>query len=338
MKIQSKQTPLTPKLLSKIEAHLAAKIRIIEFFGAHPELTEGRDRVLACVHFSEPSYQLLAEEVPLEMLDRTKSLVGRHLFISEQHPHPLGAGGEEIWGPRMEIIGQTPAGTKMFPVLQLDMSWINQMCGRDFEPCLLQFWLTAPYFVSGLVRKIPLSDLDSSRLLPIELEPELYKEGCFQVGCEAPDERLSASEKHWDGVPANADQASLQILECRPVGVTGPDIDDYILEMLKEDPNAASIPDSIWEDLQLFTWDGLQPSSLRSKHRSVLQLFGHFIMSSNDEPENFDGDGCLLSLDRGSRASSVITYRTKTTSTGESLFQYNEGLAAFYKAVELAAA
>lgn len=323
IKIQDKPTPLAPKLKSKIEAHLAAKVRLQEFFRLHPELMEGRDRMLACLRFSEPSYQLLAEEVSLSNLDRTKSLIGRHLFISEQHPHPLGSGGEPIWGASMEVIGKTPPGTKMFPVLQLDMSWVNQMCGRDFEPCLLQFWLEAPYFISGIVRKVPLSDLDTSRMLPIELDADVYKEGCLAIGSEDQNELLSASEKHWVVVPAPAEQASLQIIECRPMGVTGPDIEDFVLEWLKEDPNAEIVSDDIWKDLQLFTWDALQPSTLRSKHRSVLRLFGNFIMSSNDDPESFEGDGSLFSLDRGSRASTVITYQAKDKKTGESIFLYN---------------
>jgi len=310
MNTQEKKTTRSKELNGQIDPKISAKNRLEKFFKNRSEFGHYGDQILACLKFAENSYQLLAEEVPLVKLDRTKSLVGRHLFVSNRYPQPL-ASREST----------NHISNKMFPVLQLDMSWISSETGKDFEQCLLQFWLEAPNFDSGLLRKIPLSDVMADELIPIELDPEVYKEGCFQFGFEAPEQRLSFNEINWTGVPEKTKQASLQILECKSIGVTSPYLDDYILEALREEEYSELIPQSILDDLNLVT--SPVNSQIKTNLLSVLQILGSFSMSSNDSVTDFSGDGCLFSFDRGSRQSSVVTYWKKVPITGESQFSFN---------------
>ena len=321
MNIQEKRTDLSKEFKDEIDSKLSAKKRLEDFFQNSTEFGHYGDQILACLKFTENSYQLLAEELPLDKLNRTKSLVGRHLFISNQYPHPVTSVPGDSEESANEIEKKSKLENKLFPVLQLDMSWVSSVTGKDFEPCLLQFWLEAPIFVSGVVRKIPLTDVKEDELLPIELDPEVYKEGCFQFGFESPEERLSFNEINWVEVPEAAKQASFQILECHSIGVTSPYLDDYILEELSEEEYSEFIPQSIWDDIRIIT-SPVNPQ-IKTNLRSVLQIFGSFFISSNDSVTDFAGDGCLFSFDRGSRQSSVVTYWEKDANTGESKFSYN---------------
>ena len=185
MKIRTQKNAVPAKVKSQIEERSAIRARVLDFLNHLPPRTPGQDTFLECLRLTELSYQLLAEEVPLAKLDRTKSLIGRHLYVSERHPQPVSKGGEPIYGRYPEIVGTTPSGVLLFPVLQLDLSWVSVMCDRDFEPSLLQLWLEPPYFVEGVLRLIPLAEVHTAEALPIKLDEQVYDVGISHLEDES---------------------------------------------------------------------------------------------------------------------------------------------------------
>lgn len=323
MKQESMIEP-SKRMKANIEKMSDIKCELINFFNSIVDDSfYSRANILACLKFSEPSFHLLGKEVAMDKLDRTQSLVGRHLYISDNYPHPLSKGGLTIWGANGKAKGETPAGVKMFPVLQLNMDWINRVTGRNFAPALVQLWLDPHSFYDALIRIIPLGDLDKSRMLNIELDPKVYEEGCKYFSGNMIDGRnimLSASEFHWKDVPDISTQASYQILNCKPVGFSGPAIGEYAFEKIDE---LDCIPKTIIKKLKYFNELNSRSSTMKISRDFILSIFGEFTMSSNDDVENFEGDGCLFSFDGGLYRSHVVTYIETQGKSGSTGYLYN---------------
>jgi hypothetical protein len=92
MSPKNKLPKVSQKPKETLDPNLSAKKRLEVFFTDRPEFGNYGEQILDCLKFAEPSFQLLAEELTLDKLDRTKSLIGRHLFVSKLYPHPEGAG------------------------------------------------------------------------------------------------------------------------------------------------------------------------------------------------------------------------------------------------------
>jgi predicted DNA-binding WGR domain protein len=315
----------TKRMRDDIEKMSNIRNELIDFFNSiHDEYLDSKSNILACLKFSEPSFHLLGKEVAVERLDRTQSLVGRHLYISDIYPHPLSKGGSPIWDAKGKVKDKTLAGVKMFPVLQLNMDWINRVTGRNFTPSLVQLWLDPYYFYDALIRIIPLEDLSKERILKIDLDPKVYEEGCRYFADNMVGERnimLSESELQWKGVPDISSQASFQLFECKPVGFSGPEIDDYVLENLIE--KSDRVPRNVLKKLKYFNDLNSRSSKIKLKPNFVLIIFGEFIKSSNDDVGNFKGDGCLFSFDGGFYRSHVVTYVENEGKAGSTSYLYN---------------
>ncbi len=261
MKPQSKPIQPSEEVLRLIaEAH-ATKQRILEYLDAHPVDGDGADEVRGCLRFLEESYAIYAEPTPIETVDRTRSLMGWPLYVSARHPHPRGK-----------------RGNGMFPLMQIDMTWVNLVCDRKFEPCLLQFWWDTDRHKDHL-RKIPIDDVVPSEILTIQITPDVQAIGELHLPFE------------WR--PEQSGHA-LQITECIPVGTSCPGIElgrDFLSDEYGDDAE-----ESFWEDLEMFSsYVGGFEISPSSDSLGVGVLFG-MVRSSQVSPGSFHHDGCLISF------------------------------------------
>jgi hypothetical protein len=266
MKLQTKKSSISPKMQKSTDAAMAAKLRILKFLDDHPEITEGVKEIRACLLFADFSYELFAADVLAENVDRTQSLVNGPLYVSRRFPQPLRADGRQ-----------------MFPVLQLNMSWLNGMCDRDFEPSLLQFWWDGGAY-KGLIRQIPLTDVVMSELLPIHVDDDVLEDGRLWI------------PKEWSVLQEGG---AFQILECKPYGMTCPSV-DIGRDWLADDEHAEVIDEKFWADLEEFSnYGGMfglgAARGPQSKLTSVGHLFGSF-RTAQLSNEEIDSDGCLMNM------------------------------------------
>jgi hypothetical protein len=266
MKLQTKKSSIPPKMQQSTDAAIAAKQRILQCLDDHPEISEGVDEIRACLRFADFSYELFAADVSVESVDRTQSLVNGPLFTSDRYPQP-----------------QRVDGKLMFPVMQLDMGWINLLCDRHFEPGLLQLWWDGGAY-KALCRLIPLCDANANELKPIQVDPDVLEDGRLWI------------PEDWSSLQ---DGETFQILECKPYGMTCPSV-DIGRDWLADDQHANVIDEKIWTDLEEFSdyggMFGLGSSSRpKSKLKSVGQLFGSFRTAQLSAYE-IDSESCLMNI------------------------------------------
>lgn len=265
MKLQTKKSSISAKMQQSTDAAIAAKLRILKFLDDHPDMSEGVKEIRACLRFAEISYDLFAADVSVDSVNRTQSLVNGPLFISDRHPQPFRADGK-----------------LMFPVMQLDMGWINLLCDRHFEPGLLQLWWDGGAY-KALCRWIPLSDVNESELRPIQVDPDVLADGKLWL----PEEWLSQREDE-----------TFQILECKPYGMTCPSVDAG-RDWLANDPIAHAIDEEVWADLEEFSaWGGMFGAGSgrpKSKLKRIVRLFGAFGAAQLSADE-IDAESCLMHM------------------------------------------
>jgi hypothetical protein len=274
--------------LQKLSADaLNAKNAILEYLDEHPEIKEGVEYIRACLKYSDISYEIFGVELAESQLDRTSSLVGIYLYVSDQHPHP-----------------KRSDGIDMLPVLQFDTRWINELCDKNLEPCLLQFWWDTEA-CEGLLRKIPCSEVSLEKIKQVHLD-----EGVREAGSDWIDE-------NWT---TNADENSFQILECIPIGLTHPDIQVGI-DWLRDDALADDVPQEIWDHLEKFVFLGSRFTiDVESNYFKLGKVFGEFY-AAQASPADMEYDGCLINMAWSSGYGSIF-YRADEESGKTDFFFY----------------
>jgi len=260
-KIQTKSSRPSDEVLRLIADALATKRRVFDYLDAHPVDGSGADEVRGCLRFLEETYAAYAEPTPIETVDRTMSLFGGPLYVSARHPHPLGK-----------------LGNGMFPVLQINIAWLNAVCDRKFEPCLLQLWWDTERCTDHL-RKIPLNDVVASELLAIQIAPDVQESGELWLPNE------------WN---RRLTDDALQITMCIPTGASCPGTDlgrDFLSDEYGDNVDA-----SFWEDLEKFSSFAGGFEVLPSSDSLLAGTFFGQFYSSQVSPGNFSHDGCLISF------------------------------------------
>lgn len=285
MKIQSKKTEPSEKISRLIAEANAAKTRVLDYLDTHAVDGWGADYVRACLRFFDTSYAIYAEQVPVNQIDRTKSLIGGPLFVSAHHPQPAGT-----------------SGLGMYPVMQLDMGWVNLLCSKKFEPCLLQFWWDTAENKAHL-RKIPLNEVCLDELLPLVVDREVKAEGELWM----PEDWIQ-----------NTGAFALQLAKCSPIGVTFPSVDsgrDSLIEAYGD-----TVETSFLNDLETFsTFSSSYEVEPSSKMTMVTKIFGYF-HASQLAPDEFSEEGCLMKMDWA--VGNGILFYTNDAATGQTEFTF----------------
>ena len=295
--LQTKPIAPSKKVQQQIERKLAAKQRLMGFFGQYLEKEYDAELLWNLLRFAEPSYALFAEPREAKHIDRTGSLIGCHLFVSAKHPQPFSLDS---------AVDGTERAVGLLPILQLNMAWVNAVCNRDFDPCLLQLWLHPEQPGKDCLRRIPLEDLEDVVTDGVVDDPSLLEQRYRWLADE------NRAFEHLVELPngSAADSQSLQLVQCKPIGVTHPDVGDHLFEMLKEGDMSGLITDEVLKDLKQFADD----DSIHGQSSvlvDAMNLFGSFTCSSGRSESEFEGDGALFSLGRGSRVDCVVTYKLR---------------------------
>ena len=141
LKIQSK-LKRSKKMEKQIENCLQLQKEIYAYLAVHPEIDESVAlSINTRISYLRETFCIKTAPCALESLDRTKSMLSGPLFTSETHSHPLDG-----------------TGTKMIPVAQFDLQWINELCEKDFKPEFFQCWFDYSK-QEGFIRLIPLADI-----------------------------------------------------------------------------------------------------------------------------------------------------------------------------------
>jgi hypothetical protein len=277
----------SPELRSLSASALDAKKRVLDYLDNHPEITEGVDYIRACFKYTDISYEFFGEECFNQKVNRTSSLIGTPLYVSDQHPHPKRSDGKS-----------------MLPVLQFDTRWINGLCSKNLEPCLLQFWWDSE-ICEGLFRKLPFSEVILEKVKQIDLEDEVLEAGPDWI------------DENWITSSRNS---SFQLLECTPIGVTHPDIQVGI-DWLRDDTHADAVPQEVWDDLEKFVylWSRFTIDA-NSKYFRLGKLFGEFY-AAQASPVDMEFDGCLINMAWSSGYGSIF-YKTDEKSGKTEFFFY----------------
>lgn len=264
MTIQTKPSKPSEKVSRLISEAYATKARVQAYLDAKPVDGTGAEKVRGCLRFLEESYAIFAERILSKPLDRTTSLLAGPLFVSNRHPHPV-----------------DKLGNGMFPVLQIDMAWLNLVCKRKFEPCMLQFWWDTVKCEANL-RKVPLDDINIAEILPIQVGAAQRESGALWMPSE------------WNLGAAND---AFQIIKCTPIGVTCPNTDSARDSLSDEYGDDADEP--FLDDVDKFSpYFGTFNVSPSSKSPRVGTLFGSFY-ATQLAPADFSHDGCLTSFGWG---------------------------------------
>jgi hypothetical protein len=88
---------------------------------------------------------MIENECVIENVDRAASMFGGPFYCSQQHPQ-----------------ARDDDGDPMFPVVQLDLRWINEKCQKGFPDGLLQLWIDKKWD-KHVLRVIPWVDVHAAK-------------------------------------------------------------------------------------------------------------------------------------------------------------------------------
>lgn len=247
LKIQSK-LKRSKKIEKQIETCLRLQKEIYAYLEANPELEEDVALSLKTrLSYMRETFCLKTAPCALESVDRTKSMLSGPLFTSENYPHPTDS-----------------TGTKMTPVAQFDLQWINEICEKDFRPGFFQCWFDHSK-QDGFIRSIPLTDIRGDLLVEFD-----WTGSGETIGWMIPEDWSYPYETK-----------ALQVIGLESEGMSCPNILSRIVDY--------EVPDEI----------GDLAASLDLEMRcSSTHLFGEFnsLNASIEEMGPEDGCACFMSI------------------------------------------
>lgn len=117
-------------------------------------LLEASKDIRKLLEMGSESYYILTDDISSDDIDRTQSMLCGPLYCSKEFPHPL-----------------NHSGTKLIPILQIDLKWIGAICGKQLGDGMLQLWfdheLTNVHDL-GTIRLIPLRDIGREKLIEFD--------------------------------------------------------------------------------------------------------------------------------------------------------------------------
>jgi len=241
------------------------------------------NRIKEHIALAAKSYSVYVKPIIFEEVERTSSMVCGPSFTSETFTRP-----------------KDSDNNLMFPILQFNLSWINTVCGRTYEPGLLQLWWS-PSKSEYELRYIPSDQVNISEITSIEITREMI-----------------AAVQDWgipdDWMPNEIDTAYL-MMECLPNGITYPEFDDLRNDFLEENEI-----DSATEELLCKISSGLSYSA--RNQGALFDLFGDF-----NSPFDSLGIGESI-LSTGQWCGGMMTaniYSQKHPKTGKHSYDFNWG-------------
>jgi hypothetical protein len=245
--------------------------------------SETSNRIKKFIDLAANSYSVYVEPTLFEEVERTSSMVCGPSFTSETFPRPIDSDGN-----------------LMFPILQFNLSWINIVCARDYEPGLLQLWWSAAKSEHKL-RFIPSDQVKISQVTNIELTREMI-----------------SAVQDW-GIPdewmRDEMDSAYVFIQCLPNGITYPEFEDLCREFLEENEI-----DSDYKEL-LYKISSGQSYSARNLG-ALFDLFGNF----NSPFDDLGFGGSILSTGQwcgGMMTANLYAYQNKET--GKHSFDFDWG-------------
>ena len=245
--------------------------------------SETSNRIEKHIALAATSYSVYVKHILFEEVERTSSMVCGPSFTSETFPRPIDTDNN-----------------LMFPILQFNLSWINTVCGRTYEPGLLQLWWSATKSEHAL-RFIPSDQVKISQVTRVEITREMI-----------------AAVQDW-GIPDDwmrdeMDSAYI-FMQCLPNGITYPEFDDLRHEFLVENQI-----DSATEELLCKISSGVSYSA--RNQGALFNLFGDF-----NSPFDSLGFGESI-LSTGQWCGGMMTaniYSLKNPETGKHSYDFDWG-------------
>jgi len=229
---------------------------------------------------ASPSFAVIVEPITIDNIDRTQSMVCGPSFVSEKYPRPTDSNDE-----------------LMFPVLQFNLSWINTVCNRSFDPGLLQVWWS-PTTSEDSLRFIPSDQIDQSQICSIEINQEM-KEAVEKWGVP------------YEWIVDQSNQAYI-MKQCIPIGVTYPEFEDLLMEFLDEN-ELDSISKTIVTRLCSLSSYSIHVSN------SLFNLFGKFSSPFGERGRK----GSMLTIPQWcGEMMTANLYATQKEDTGEQTFSF----------------
>ena len=104
----------------------------------------------ARLHYLNETFRPNIQEAPLDSVNRLGSMYSGPFYCSAQYPQPV-----------------TKSGAKLFPVVQIDLEWLESLCHRNFGKGLMQLWFNNEAY-SEHFRIIPHENVRAEELVPFE--------------------------------------------------------------------------------------------------------------------------------------------------------------------------
>jgi biotin operon repressor len=184
--------------------------QILQFLTNHPELGEDEESgfnhaktILNRLHYLENSFKFDQKECTLEQVDRTVSMFSGPLYCSDKYPQ-----------------ARDKAGNPMFPILQIDLRWINEHCQKNFPVGLLQLWLDTKWS-EHVLRVIPIGEVSLQSAVPFDW-------GTLH--------QISKKRTAQRSAPWPCDPTTQLLVGVIPVGMSCPDISSALFDDFESIP------------------------------------------------------------------------------------------------------
>jgi len=146
-----------PEIAAQTEKCCLLRDQILKYLEEYPELSEEKKYAITPastisdhLHYLENSYEFIEKECVIENIDRTASMFGGPFYCSQKY-HQV----------------RDENGDPMFPVLQLDLRWINKQCHKSFPNGLLQLWIDKKWN-KHVLRVIPWGDVNAEQAVTFD--------------------------------------------------------------------------------------------------------------------------------------------------------------------------
>ena len=123
---------------------------------------EPRDPFLQTLELSAEGFNPVFQSIPVAEVDRASSMLAGPFFVSAENPIPTRQDG------------------MLWPVIQLNLRQIGELCGVEIGDGVLQLWCDPDWENESrqFIRVIPRSEIESQSVLPFEYVENLGSENC----------------------------------------------------------------------------------------------------------------------------------------------------------------
>lgn len=146
-----------PEIKAQNDQCCLLRDQIEKFLEEYPDLSEDIQYAVTPsktishrLHYLENSFEFVEEKFTTENIDRGVSMFSGPLYCDHHYPQV-----------------RDDTGNPMFPILQIDLRWINRECQKSFPDGLLQLWLDTQWN-KHVLRVIPWSGINVDQAAPFD--------------------------------------------------------------------------------------------------------------------------------------------------------------------------